>query len=152
MSRTVAVRVAWPLEQTGYSAMLHFIRATMHETLTEACKRPSDRPKGSFLWHRRCLRGMANDKLQLQRTLRTAQRTALRTLRTKLTAHRHRPFRRSYILTRTSQVSVAKSRFQTGGPTGSCISCAPTCSKIARTPIWVGQELTEVFERAHGIR
>ena len=47
MTRTFAVGVAWPLEQTGYSAMLHFIRATMQETRTEACKRPSDRAKGS---------------------------------------------------------------------------------------------------------
>ena len=51
MTRTFAVRVAWPLEQTGYGAMLHFIRANMQETRTEACKRPSDPPKGSFLWH-----------------------------------------------------------------------------------------------------
>ena len=51
MTRTFAVGVAWPLEQTGYSAMLHFIRATMQETRTEACKRPSDQPKGSFLLH-----------------------------------------------------------------------------------------------------
>ena len=49
MARTFAHRVAWQLERTGYSAMLHFIRATMQENRTEACKRPLLRPKGTFV-------------------------------------------------------------------------------------------------------
>ena len=36
MTRTFAVRVPWPLEQTGYSAMLHFIRATMQDNRTDS--------------------------------------------------------------------------------------------------------------------
>ena len=98
--------------------MLHFIRATMHENRTEECKRPSDRPKGSFLWHRRCLRGMANDYLQLQRTLRTAQRTGSeRTLRTKRKAQRTPAYAISTIIYRASYVpggcisEIAWSRF-----------------------------------------
>ena len=45
MARTFAHRAAWPLEQTGYSAMLHFMRESMQENRTKAYKRPSDRPK-----------------------------------------------------------------------------------------------------------
>ena len=45
--------------------------ATMQESRTKAYKRPSGRPRGSFLYHRCCVRDMANDELELQRTLRT---------------------------------------------------------------------------------
>ena len=57
--------------------------------------------------------GMANDELQLQRTLRTAQLlqwTALRTLRTN-EQHKGRLLtliKRSSIVTRTSQVTVSR--------------------------------------------
>ena len=133
MSSTVAVRVAWPLEQTAYSAMLHFIGATMQENRTEACKRPSDQPKGSFLWHRRGSRGMANDKLQLQRTLRTAQRTALRTLRTKRKAQRTPAYAISTLINRASYVS-------NGPPDDDSVPLVPTAvpSDVSFVPPKIG--------------
>ena len=40
MTRTFAHRGAWPLDQTGCSAMMHFIRVNIQEHRTQACERP----------------------------------------------------------------------------------------------------------------